>query len=172
MSDPETTPCRAAAHLGYGSTLACDRPAHLVLVWKGGTVAACRACAAVFVMHHYTFWVLPFPEFPVSKEVGALQLSGKVRSVYLYVLHGIQGGRWQPGQPVPYSSELATACRCARSTATKGLRALVADGWLIAADQYGGYTVAAMEQWPQPAAAAPAVRLVQNRTIDAGEDGQ
>jgi len=142
----------------------------MLLVWKGGTVAACRACAAVFVLHHYVVWVLPFPEIPTTKEVGRLQLSGKVRSVYLYVLHGIQGGRWMPGHPVPYSSELATVCRCARSTATKGLRALVADGWLVAADQFGGYAVAAMEQWPQPLPAAEqVVRVLPGREEPDGQ---
>lgn len=163
MNETEDVTCLAPAHLGAGRGAPCQRPAQLVLVWSFGLVAACRACAAVFVLHHRVLWVLPFPPFPVGpivKEVGPLQLSGKRRSAYLHVLHGIQAATWQPGDGVPTSAELATACRCARSTATAGLRALVADGWLIPPRQSAGvYTVAPAEQWPQPRPSAPAVRL-------------
>lgn len=142
--------CAAEAHLSAAAAAgACPRPAQLVLLHGAHATAACRACAAVFALRHPSFIVLGVPGHPPAQEIGRLRLSGKQRSVYLHVLRGIRDRRWAPGHPVPTSAALADACRCARSTATRALRAAAQEGWIAEGAQYGQYVVAPMSHWPQ-----------------------
>lgn len=73
--------CVTLTHLTpqYGST-SCKYPGQLVLLHRRQAIAACRACAAVFALHHMDFTVTPIPGAAPTQQLGPLSLTGKQRS--------------------------------------------------------------------------------------------